>query len=70
MLYSNHPHFINPMQQAPEQKFTLYADELDLLAKYAKGTGKKEMAEIMQAVAQYARMKAQRSNGPVTFIYK
>lgn len=70
MLYSNHPHFVNPMQPAPEQKFTLYADELDLLAKYAQGTNKKEMAEIMQAVAQYARMKAQRSNGPVTFIYK
>ena len=70
MLYNNHPHFINPMQPAQEQKFTLYADELDLLAKYAQGTNKKEMAQIMQAVAQYARMKAQRSNGPVTFIYK
>lgn len=70
MLYSNYPHYINPMQPAQEQRFSLYADELEALAKFAATTGKKELAEIMQRLAQYGRAKAQRNNGPTQFIYK
>ena len=69
MLYNNYPHYIG-MTPAPEQKFTLYADELEMLAKYAQGTNKKELAEIMQRLAQYSRAKAQRSRGPVNFRYE
>lgn len=69
MLYSNHPHFIG-MTPAPEQRFTLYADELEMLAKYAQGTDKKEMAQILEQLAQYSRAKAQRSRGPVNFRYE
>ena len=70
MLYSNYPHYINPMQPAQEQRFSLYADELEALAEYAATTDKKEMSAILQCLAQYGRAKAQQSRGPVHFVYK
>lgn len=69
MLYANHPHFIG-FQPAEDQRFNLYADELEALAKFAVTTGKKELAEIMQRLAQYGRAKAQHNRGPVHFNYK
>lgn len=70
MLYNRNPHYINPMQSAPEQKFELYADELEALAEYARKSDKKEMSAILQRLAQYGRAKAQHSRGPVHFNYK
>lgn len=70
MLYNRNPHYINPMQSAPEQKFELYADELEALAKFAATSGKKELAGIMQQLAEYGRAKAARSRGPVRFTYQ
>lgn len=70
MLYNRNPHYINPMQPAPEQKFELYADELEALAKFAATTGKREFAETMQQLAQYGRAKANLSHGPVRFTFK
>ena len=69
MLYNRTPHIVG-FQQEPERKFDLYADELEALADFATTTGKKELAEIMQRLAQYGRAKAQRNNGPTQFIYK
>lgn len=69
MLYSNHPHFIG-FQTAEDQRFVLYADELEALAEYAQKSDKKEMSAILQRLAQYGRAKAQHSRGPVHFNYK
>lgn len=69
MLYNRMPYVVG-FQQELERKFVLYADELEALATFAATTGKKELAEIMQRLAQYGRAKAQRNNGPTQFIYK
>ncbi len=69
MLYDNHPHFVGFVTEPPQQ-FELYADELELLAEYAKKTEKKEMRDILQRLAKYGRSKAQRNSGPVRFNYK
>lgn len=69
MLYSNRPHFIG-FQPAEDQRFDLYADELEALAEYARKSDKKEMSAILQRLAQYGRAKAQHSRGPVHFNYK
>lgn len=69
MLYStNHTHFIG-IQPAEDQRFDLYADELEALAEYAQKSDKKEMSAILQRLAQYGRAKAQRNRGPVRFSY-
>lgn len=68
MLYANHPHFVG-VQPAEDQRFCLYADELEALAEYARKSDKKEMSAILQRLAQYGRAKAQQSRGPVRFTY-
>lgn len=69
MLYSSHPHFTG-VQPAEEQRFDLFADELEALAEYARKSDKKEMSAILQRLAQYGRAKARQSRGPVHFNYK
>ena len=58
------------MQPAEDQRFDLYADELEALAEYARKSDKKEMSEIMQRLAQYGKAKARNGRGPVHFNYK
>lgn len=69
MLYNKMPHVVG-FQLEPERKFDLFANELEALATFAATTGKKELTEIMQQLAQYGRAKAQLNNGPTHFIYK
>ena len=69
MLYNRTPHVIG-FDQEPERKFCLFADELEALADLAAKSNKKEMAAILQRLAQYGRAKAQRGNGPTRFIYR
>lgn len=69
MLYDRYAHAVGFSVEPPKQ-FELYADELELLAEYAKKTDKKEMRGILKRLAEYGRAKANLGHGPVRFDFK